>query len=85
MTPASPRLDRVWFEFLTLKYDEALTNFAFNFNLRRYILARGRYSSKFFTRSGLVHERDKAWGVLRTSNPPPLNILILFRVHRVSA
>jgi len=30
--------DRAWFERLNLNYDEPLSNFAFNHNLRRYNL-----------------------------------------------
>ena len=37
LNPGRPRFDRAWFQRLKLTYDEALSNFAFNFNLRRYI------------------------------------------------
>ena len=30
------RVDRAWFQRLQLKHDEPLSNFAFNFNKRRY-------------------------------------------------
>jgi len=36
LTPVRPRVDRAWFQRLKLDYDEPLSNFAFNFNLRRY-------------------------------------------------
>ena len=32
-----PRVDRAWFQHLRRKYDESLSNLAFNFNLRSYI------------------------------------------------
>ena len=35
-TLVETRVERAWFRRLTLKYDEPLSNFAFNFNLRRY-------------------------------------------------
>jgi len=34
------RIDRAWYRRLKLKYDEPLSNFAFNFNLRHYIKHR---------------------------------------------
>ena len=36
LTPGRPRLDRAWFQCLNLTYDKALSNVAFNCNLRRY-------------------------------------------------
>jgi len=36
LTPSPPQVDRAWFQRLALKCDESLSNFAFNFNLRRY-------------------------------------------------
>ena len=41
--PSRSRVDRSWSQRLKLKYDELLSNFAFNFNLRRYTQVR-RYS-----------------------------------------
>ena len=38
----SPRVDRAWFQRWKPKYDEPLSNFAFNFNLRRYTAALGK-------------------------------------------
>jgi len=35
LTPSRPRVDRVWFHRLKLKYDELLSSVAFNFNFRR--------------------------------------------------
>ena len=39
-----PRVDRAWFQCLKLQYDESLSSFAFNSNLRRYseVLLRPR-------------------------------------------
>jgi hypothetical protein len=34
--PGLPRVKRAWFQHLNLKCDGPLSNFAFNFNLRRY-------------------------------------------------
>ena len=39
MTPGCPPVDRVRFQRLKLLYDRPLSNFAFKFNLRRYIMA----------------------------------------------
>jgi len=39
VTPGLTWVGRAWFQRLKLKCDEALTNFAFNFNLRRYCWA----------------------------------------------
>ena len=36
LTPGSPRVDRAWRQRLKLQYDKLLSNFAFNFNFRRY-------------------------------------------------
>jgi len=36
--PKLTRVDRAWFRRLKLKCDETLSNFAFKFNLRRYIV-----------------------------------------------
>ena len=36
LAPGCPRVARAWFQRLKLKYDETLSNFALNFNLRRY-------------------------------------------------
>jgi len=37
LTPVCPRIDRAWFQHLKLNDDEALSNSAHKFNLRRYI------------------------------------------------
>jgi len=38
LTPGCPRVDRIWYQrMMKLTYDEALSNVAFNFHLRRYI------------------------------------------------
>ena len=37
LTPNCSRLDRAWFHRMKLEYDEPLSSFAFNLNLRRYI------------------------------------------------
>jgi hypothetical protein len=34
------RVDRPWFQLLKLKCDEPISDFAFNFSLRRYDMAR---------------------------------------------
>jgi hypothetical protein len=31
-----PKFDRAWFQRLNPEYDDPLSNFAFNFNMRRY-------------------------------------------------
>ena len=36
LNPVEARVERYWFQRLKLKYDELLSNFAFNFNLRHY-------------------------------------------------
>jgi len=36
LTPDCSQVDPAWFQSLKLKYGEALSKFAFNFNLRRY-------------------------------------------------
>jgi len=36
LTPCRPLLDRAWFQRSKLEYDKPLSNFGFNFNLRRY-------------------------------------------------
>ena len=36
-------MERACFHRLKLKYDELLSNFAFNFNLRRYVVADAMY------------------------------------------
>ena len=42
------RVDRAWFQRLKLKYDEPLSNFAFNFNLRLYTKGARMYLYKEF-------------------------------------
>jgi hypothetical protein len=36
LTPVESRVETDWFQCLKPKYDDPLSNFAFNFNLRRY-------------------------------------------------
>jgi len=45
LTPSWPRLDCAWFQRLKLRYDVALSNFAFDFDLRRFDKA-GRCADK---------------------------------------
>ena len=50
LTPGCPRVDRAWCQRLKLKYDEPLSSFAFNFNLRHYVVdweALERSSSEY--------------------------------------
>jgi len=42
LTVSNPSRKRAWFQQLKLKCDEPLSNFAFNFNLRRYIMGQMR-------------------------------------------
>jgi hypothetical protein len=37
LNPLKPRVESAWFQRLKLGYDEPLSRFAFNFDLRRYI------------------------------------------------
>jgi hypothetical protein len=39
LTPDWPKLDRAWIQRVKLKYDESLSSFAYNFNMRRYTKA----------------------------------------------
>ena len=43
LTVSKPDFKRAWFQRLKLKCDESLSNFAFNFNLRRYTEAEFKY------------------------------------------
>jgi hypothetical protein len=36
LNPVEAHVERVWFQLLKVKCDEPLSDFAFNFNLRRY-------------------------------------------------
>ena len=38
LTPGGPRVDRAWFQRLQPKCDESFSDFAFNYNLRRYTM-----------------------------------------------
>jgi len=46
LTPGCPCVDHTWFQRVKLKYDEPLSSFAFNFDLRRYTLAESETDVK---------------------------------------
>jgi hypothetical protein len=38
LTPGRPWLDRAWLQRMSIKYDKPLSDFAFNFKLRHYMM-----------------------------------------------
>jgi len=65
LTPIKPKLKAPGIKLLKLKYDKPLSDFAFKFNLRRYIMARAgdaymeRMKSKKAEETGARRERER--------------------------
>jgi len=55
--PGQPRVNRAEFQSLNMKYDEPLSSFAFNLNLRRYTMAQLQLG-KMYATGRLGVERD---------------------------
>jgi hypothetical protein len=60
---------------LKLQYDEQLSKFAFNFNLRRYNLLSAA------ERSGRHSEADAVWAMMLASRVPPHTVMCGAYVH----
>jgi len=71
LTLSNPSRTRAWFQRLKLICDEPLSNFAFNFNLRRYSVAALRIDlAHVNTRTVLLTERVGASQQCSPRHPP---------------
>ena len=57
---SNPSRKRAWFQRLKLNCDEALSNFAFNFNLRRYNLVHTESLARAVRRARVARDRRAA-------------------------
>jgi hypothetical protein len=81
--PIKPTLESTGCKRLKLKCDEPLSNFAFNFSLRRYTKGEKRGLAD----TNLVGSwmRVQAGWLLRTNTPPTLSILLALLVKPLKA